>query len=153
MPRTYGLRTSRDLLAKLERDAELLRKEVTSDHFFNFVVTAYSLADWIKNDPSVSQVAKDALDLFRSSRTIQICRDLANASKHFTLDPRRNPNPRVDSVTSEQGFGMGRFGHGGFGIGEEEIHVVLEDGSVQNGLTIMENTLQEWLGFFSQYSL
>ena len=53
MSRTYGLRTASDLLAKLEHDAQLLRDEVSSDRFFNFVVTAYSLADWIKNDPAV----------------------------------------------------------------------------------------------------
>ena len=53
MTRTYGLKTAKDLLAKLERDAQHLRNEVSSDLFFNFSVTAYSLVDWISNDPSV----------------------------------------------------------------------------------------------------
>lgn len=57
MSLTYGLKTARDLLAKLERDADLLQSEVSSDRFFNFVVTAYSLADWVQADPSVRQAA------------------------------------------------------------------------------------------------
>ncbi len=53
MALTFGLRTPRDLLEKLERDAALINDEVTSDRFFNFVVTGYSMVDWIKNDSSI----------------------------------------------------------------------------------------------------
>lgn len=54
MSLTYGLETARDLFEKLSRDANLLDEEVTSDSFFNFVVTAYSLVDWVQNDPTVN---------------------------------------------------------------------------------------------------
>jgi len=47
----YGLRSPRDLLEKLKRDAMLLDEDVTSDRFFNFVVTGYSLVDWAKERP------------------------------------------------------------------------------------------------------
>jgi len=153
MSRTYGLRTARDLLAKLERDAQLLREEVSSDRFFNFVVTAYSLADWIQNDPSVPGSAKAALTSFRGQSQIQICRDLANASKHFQLDPHRNPNPTVASADSDQGFGVGRFGAGGFGVGEEEITVWLSAGNGVNGLNVMEDALREWKAFFQTHAI
>ena len=53
MSLTYGLQTAKELLEKLRRDAALLDEEVSSDRFFNFVVTGYSLIDWIKNDPAV----------------------------------------------------------------------------------------------------
>jgi hypothetical protein len=46
MTLTFGLETPRDLLEKLKRDAALLREEATSDKFFNFVVTGYSIIDW-----------------------------------------------------------------------------------------------------------
>jgi len=153
MSRTYGLRTARDLLAKLERDAELLRQEVSSDRFFNFVVTAYSLVYWIQNDPSVNSGAKSDLQRFRSTQSIQICRDLANLSKHFSLDPRRNPNPKVQSAASDQGFGVGRFGVGGYGVGEEEISVVLDNGATQDSLALIEDALRDWKTFFVQHAL
>ena len=153
MSRTYGLRTSKDLLAKLERDAQLLQEEVSSDRFFNFVVTAYSLVDWIGNDPAVPASAKTALTQFRHKSEIEICRELANASKHFQLDPRRYPNPMVASSDSEQGFGVGRYGVGGFGIGEEEITVFLSAGTSVNGLRVMEDALREWKTFFQNHAI
>lgn len=153
MPLTYGLKTARDLLAKLERDAKQLRDEVSSDRFFNFVVTAYSLADWIHNDPTVPPSAKSDLQRFRGTSQIQICRDLANASKHFQLDPKRNPNPKVTAADSEQGFGIGRFGVGGYGVGEEEITVILSAGNTLSGLKLMEDTLREWQHFFTTHGI
>ena len=153
MSRTYGLKTANDLLAKLERDARLLREEVSSDRFFNFIVTAYSLVDWVNNDPSVPASAKADLSRFRGTGQIKVCRDLANASKHFQLDPNRNPNPEVAIADSEQGFGVGRFGVGGYGVGEEKIRVWLSAGNEIDGLDVMENTLKEWNLFFTTHDL
>jgi hypothetical protein len=153
MSHTYGLKTASDLFAKLDRDAKLLREGVSSDRFFNFVVTAYSLVDWVQNDPAVPQPAKSDLQRFRSTRVIKICRDLANASKHFRLDPQRNPNPTVSDTKSDQGFGAGRFGVGGFGIGEEKITVLLGDKKSIDGLELMEDTLKDWQQFFSNYGI
>lgn len=153
MSRTFGLRTVSDLFAKLEREAGKLRQEVSSDDFFNFVVTAYSLADWIQNDPSVDASAIADLHRFRSSPCIRICRDLANSSKHFILDPRRNPTPKVESASSDQGFGMGRFGFGDFGLGEEQITVVLTDGETLDGLQFVDDVLREWKLFFDAHGI
>jgi hypothetical protein len=153
MSRTYGLKSARDLLAKLERDAALLREEVSSDRFFNFVVTAYSLADWIEKDPSVPASARSSLQQFRGTSEIQTCRDLANASKHFELDKKMSPSPTVATAESEEGFGVGRFGVGGYGVGEEEITVTLTAGNVINGLDVMENAVRAWKQFFSTHSI
>ena len=62
MALTYGLRNPRDLLDKLKRDASLLAQGVTSDKFFNFVITGYSIIDWVKNDTSISQSARSAVE-------------------------------------------------------------------------------------------
>lgn len=153
MSRTYGLKTASDLLAKLERDAQLLREEVSSDRFFNFVVTAYSLVDWIQNDPNIPAAAKADLPRFRATTSIQICRDLANASKHFQLDIKPGRKPIVTNAESEQGFGLGRFGRGGYGVGEEEVGVWLSASDRINGLDVKEQSLKEWRHFFSTHGL
>lgn len=153
MSRTYGLRTAQDLLSKLDRDAMLLREQVSSDHFFNFFVTAYSLADWVQNDPSVPASAKNALKQFRGKPEIQICKDLANASKHFELDPKKNPTPMVDSADSAQGYGVGRYGIGDYGVGEESIVVRLSAGSPVDGMDVMEEALREWKAFFHTHGI
>ena len=48
----FGLQSASDLSGKLQRDAEPLAQEVTSDNFFNFVVTGYSLIDWVRHETS-----------------------------------------------------------------------------------------------------
>ncbi len=153
MTRTYGLKSAHDLLGKLERDATLLKAEVSSDRFFNFVVTAYHLTDWIKEDPSVPQSAKNDLNTFMKTPEIQICRDLANASKHFELDKKRNPLPTVDTAKSKTGYGVGRFGAGAYGVGEESITICLTTGNMINGLDLMEKTLIAWKNFFKTHRM
>lgn len=81
-----GFQSARDLLEKLRRDLDLLEREVTSDGFFNFVVTAYSLFDSIENDGDVPAPAKTALRALRQSTKLEVCRDLANSFKHFQLN-------------------------------------------------------------------
>jgi hypothetical protein len=139
---TFGLKTPRDLLDKLKRDGCLLDDEVTSDRFFNFVITGYSLIDWVKHEPTV---ARSDVDAMYHARWIRICGDIANASKHFTLTTRR---PITSKVESQQGSGVGRFGKGGFGIGEEGIVIELNDGSSFSCLELVKNVIETWEEFF-----
>lgn len=87
MALTPGLHTVRDVFAKLKRDAALLNEAITEDRFFNFVVTGYSLIDWVKNDPAVpaSAKAKAVVDGLHKDTWLKVCGDLATASKHFEL--------------------------------------------------------------------
>jgi hypothetical protein len=92
MALTYGLLSARSLYEKLQRDAKALKEEVNSDRFFNFVVTGYSLIDWVKEDPSVPQTAQTAVkniydDIHHDQwKWIKRCGDIAIASKHFTVN-------------------------------------------------------------------
>lgn len=149
MTLTYGLRNARDLLEKLKRDAALLHDEVTSDRFFNFVVTGYSIADWLKHEPSVP---RSDVDPMYKNQWIKICGDLANASKHFELDPKKRI-PIVSKAMSDRGFGRGRFGRGGFGVGEEEICVELTGGVSYTCFAIVSNVVAEWESFFKAHNL
>jgi hypothetical protein len=153
MPLTYGLKTAKDLFQKLQRDADLLGDKITSDRFFNFVVTAYSLIDWIQEDPSVPATAKAALLQFRTTREILICRDLANASKHFQLSAARNRNPSVIATDSEQGFDIGRYDAGNFEEGEEAITVDLSAGGTTDALQIVRDVLSVWNQFFTAHNI
>jgi len=90
MSLTFDLLSVQDLFAKLQRDADALDQEVTSDRIFNFVVTGYSMIDWVNNDPSVPATAKTAaaVQSLYSKKWLKVCGDLATASKHFTLTSR-----------------------------------------------------------------
>jgi hypothetical protein len=149
MTLTYGLRTPRDLFEKLKRDALLLDEEVTSDRFFNFVVTGYSLIDWLKHEPSVLPADTEAM---YKDQWIKICGDLATASKHFALDPKKR-TPITSKAESERGYGLGRYGKGGFGIGEEDIQIELNNGTSFYCLELVQSVIDTWETFFRVHGL
>lgn len=152
MSLTFGLSSAKDLHAKLHRDAALLEKEVTSDGLFNFVVTGYSLVDWVKKDTSVPAAARTAkeVDVLYADRWLEVCGDLATAAKHFTFKKRI---PITTSATSRKGWGMGRLGKGGYGVGEESIKVQLNDGTEFSALELVKGVLASWDNFFSRHGI
>lgn len=150
MPLTYGLLSARSLYEKLQRDAEALDEEVNSDRFFNFVVTGYSLIDWVKTDPSVPTTAQTAVTALYDDRWLKVCGDLATASKHFSVTRHRLITL---SATSEQGFGIGRYGRGGFGVGEKRIEVELTDNSSFNCFDLVNGVMNTWDNFFSSHGI
>lgn len=153
---TYGLSGPRDLLKKLKRDAALLAEEVTSDRFFNFVVTAYSILDWVKTDPVSPPAASGALSGMYDDKWIRVCRDLANASKHFVLrwDERKpDRGPVTSGASSKQGYGIGRYGVAAYGVGEESIQITLNDGSSFSSPEFVEGVVDAWDSFFLSQGL
>lgn len=146
MSLTPSLSSAIDLFGKLQRDAAAIQKHVTSDEFFNFVVTGYSLIDWVKNDPSLSPSAKANVSGLYKDRWLKVCGDLANASKHFILDKR---TPITNSASAQSGFGVGRWGGGLFGQAEESIIIELNDGTSFGCLDLVREVVSTWQNFFA----
>jgi hypothetical protein len=144
----YGLKTARDLFEKLKRDADALRAGVASDGLFNFVVTGYHLCEWVAKDPSLSTAAKAEAEVFRDEEVIQVCRDLANASKHWTITYY---TPSVDTAESRQGWGCFRWGRGTWGVGEEETVITMKSGGSYNALELKDRVVALWEAFFSKH--
>ncbi|MCK4795254.1 MAG: hypothetical protein KAV87_66605 [Desulfobacteraceae bacterium] len=142
----YGLKTAADLYAKLQRDAQRLDDTVDSDRFFNFVMTASHLRQWIENDPSVAREVRSRLGHEAKSDMLAICTDIANASKHFAARPTKV----TDVALSIRGFGAGRFGKGKFGIGEETITIKLKDGTEINALDLVAQVLDLYARVFGK---
>ena len=136
MSLTFGFTSAKDFHAKLQHNAALIDREVTGDALFNFVINGYSLIDWVKNDPSVPVAAKEAAELgaLYADKWLKVCGDLATAVKHFTLTGRI---PITASATSKQDYGVGRYGKGGYGVGEESIKVLLNDGTTFSALELV----------------
>jgi len=152
MPLTFGITSLSDLFAKLKRDAKALDEEVTSDLLFNFVVTGYSMIDWVKNDPTVPASAKVQMevDALYKDKWLKVCGDLATAVKHFSLTSRK---PITDSTTTERGYGVGRFGKGRWGVGEESIEVKLNDGTSFSCLDLAKGVIGTWETFFKSHRI
>lgn len=152
MSLTPGLDHAVDLFGKLRRDAELLNDGVTSDRFYNFVVTAYSLIDWVKQDESLPEAArtKSGIQALHDEPWLRVCGDLATASKHFKLTRR---TAVTASASSTGGYGMGRFDKGTYGTGEESIEVQINDGSTWTALEFATGVIQAWLQFFGRHEI
>ncbi|WP_029922414.1 hypothetical protein [Nevskia soli] len=152
MTLNYGLTSIRDLFAKLQRDAAALDEEVNSDRMFNFVITGYSMIDWVKNDPSVPTAAKAAVAVqaLRDDIWLKACGELANASKHFVL---KKQSPTTASATTAQGYGVGRYGMGGYGVGEESIDILLNDGASFHCLDLVNGVVGSWQRFFLSHGI
>ncbi|MBN1411670.1 MAG: hypothetical protein JW969_12555 [Spirochaetales bacterium] len=142
----YGFNNAKDLLSKLKRDISLLDEQVTGDRFFNFIITAYHLLEWIKNDESLSLEVRNEVECIYDNKYFIICHDIANASKHFEL---LKP-PKTQSAVSNQGWGCGRYGKGAWGVGEESIDIVCSDGTKINALTLSQEILKMWESFFTK---
>jgi hypothetical protein len=145
-----GLNGPRDLLEKLRRDAALLDGEVTSDKLFNFVITAYSLIDWVKNNPTLPSPVRKAVLAMYQDPWVRVCGDLATAAKHFELDRRA---PITLEAESQRGYGCGRYGKGVYGVGEEQIEVKLSDGSSIPCLELATDVIKAWDRFFTSHGL
>ena len=152
MTLTFGLSNTRDLFAKLRRDADLLVQEVTSDRLFNFAVTGYSLIDWLRNDPAIPASAncQPIIDALHADPWLKVCGDICTASKHFLITQRV---PITASAASTQGFGVGRWGKGASGIGEESIDIQLNDGTSFTCLDLVNGVLTAWESFFLAHGI
>ncbi|AFY84110.1 hypothetical protein [Oscillatoria acuminata] len=143
MSLTFDFNSVSQLFEKLKRDASLLDEEVTSDRLFNFVLTGYSMIDWVKNGPSVPESATEDSEVqsLYTDQWLKICGDLATACKHVRLTRR---TPITSSATSVSGFGRGRLGQGSFGNGEESITVELNDGTTFDCCELVQGVLETW---------
>lgn len=104
---TFGFNSAKDVYEKLIRDGKKLDDNPRSkDECFNFAVTAWQLYDdWLKNDDSMSSLAKAKYknakihmnDMMRGLASV------ANSSKHMYLwkSLRNKPNFNVVDVVYE----------------------------------------------------
>jgi hypothetical protein len=135
---------------KLLRDHDRLTDEVTGDAFFDFTVTGYSLIDWVKKDPAVPLAASSSVTELYEDRWLKVCGDIATGMKHFTLEKR---TPITASVHEAQGYGIGRFGKGAFGVGESDIVVDLKSGQSLGCLELADGVVQTWAAFIQRHGL
>jgi hypothetical protein len=145
-----GIKSTRELFDKAVRELAKLEDKVSPDNFANFVITAYSICDWVEKDPAVPALARSDLQAFRSTPAMAACRDLANGTKHFLLN---YPNTVVVDATCTTGFGMGRYSKGPYGVGEPTIQVTLVDGTVADGLQLAREITDEWRKFLATHGV
>ena len=141
-------KTAAEHFDKLKKVAARIENEVHKDDLDDFFKTAYHLLEITREDPTATPAQKAGADALRRHAEFAICRDICNGQKHFRLDPKRNPNPVVADAKTEEGYGVGRFGAGGYGVGEQSVTVELSDGTTRNALDLVRAVMAKWIGVF-----
>lgn len=85
---------------------------------------------------------------------MRICRDIANGSKHFSIDPESGPYkkhpPIVSSANMVQGgYGVARYGRGVYGVGESSYRVFVGEEQF-NMLDVASDTIVLFGEFFAK---
>ena len=101
-------RASKDIVNELESTTRSKSLEQMLDTAYGFFLSCYHLREWVKKDNKVAQDIKDKLPTFEkvdSSLQFLMCRDLANKSKHATLEDtgRYKPNDVNTKIESSGG--------------------------------------------------
>src|SRR5688500_18531056 len=118
-----------DHFGKLNRLANRIEKAVHKDDLDDYLKSAYHLLEIVEKDPNTSSCQKAQAKALRSDPEFQLCREITNRQKHFVLNAKQHPNPRVKDATIEQGFGVGRYGAGAYEVGEQSVTINLNDGT------------------------
>jgi hypothetical protein len=153
MPLTFDDNTARDKFNRCKRDAASLDQEVTTDGFVTFAENAWHLRDWILQDPVVPQAARDEVGPWKTTKPIpelSVCQDIANSNKHMKITLY---SPSTADASSNQGWGVGRYGKGGYGIGEQQITITMTDGTVFDALAVVRAVTRLWEDFFARHAL
>src|SRR5262249_28170885 len=74
-----------------------------ADYLYAFFENAFHLRDWLLDTDAVTSPQIEAL--FATHVEMRLCRDLANAHKHFSLRRPSQPEPPSEVREYVQGYG------------------------------------------------
>jgi hypothetical protein len=101
----YKYNSFKALFEKLRRDRNRLWKAIKDenetelcDNFFDFCVTAHALRDWVIKENSCVLTENAVHNTCNSYEVLQMCRDIANANKHFGLNEDKERTKKTYSV-------------------------------------------------------
>lgn len=151
-----SLQNPNDLLLKLCRESINVytskKDQEVLDRFFNFCITAHSLRDWvIKSGDLDENAVHNYCNKFDSLR---MCRDIANANKHFGLHPEK--------ISSVSAIDKKELSYHPMAPGEIDPKTIIKKPSLevldQNGNKInlksfMDNSIEAWVNVFDHFSI
>jgi hypothetical protein len=108
------------------------------DMMWSFFQHCWHVKDWLRNDPLASAAQKQAaIKMAHRSRTLKICRDLCNGTKHLRLDrPGSGAGATHQHLEIEIAPGWGRT----------MIDSVIDDGhgKLISGKQLAGESIAEW---------
>lgn len=107
------------------------------DFLYAFFESAFHLGDWLLDTGAVSRAALDAL--FAANVEMRLCRDLANAHKHYSLRNKpRQPRPPAEALEYAPSRGT---------VTANTSLTILSDGEQYEAFALARRILDVWEHF------
>lgn len=116
------------------------------DEVYAFFQNCYHLKDWIKNDDTVTQLAKDKVEDFIDKNVcMSICADLCNGSKHLKLikPSRSKKDPKLQGLKVSMKRGEPKP------IIKVKISIKTKTGTI-DALELVSECVQKWEEFIKK---
>ena len=137
----------------LRRIEDQNRKQLDyEDDFWAFCQNCWHLKDWIKNDPSLPPIAREAIeDEVKKYPALIIFADLANRSKHLELRPSSNrvggklsgKDVTIHAPTFHLNTKNGESKSEGGSV-EYNYRIISNDGVEYPGLKLARTAIDDW---------
>lgn len=136
-------------LRKLRRIvARLGSQEMHVDDLDDFCKTAWHLVELVEKNPDSTRDMKRRASRLRADPDIVLCQYVATVEKHAESKPEVAARAGLRTVSVRQGWGVGRFGKGAWGVGEQSVTFELEDGTERNAIAFAAAVLRKWEAVF-----
>jgi hypothetical protein len=138
-PRNYGSQFER-VKRFLERLKNRHRNHVEyEDDMLAFFLNCWHLKDWVGHDDKVPEDKRNAIrDLVHADSTLQLCRSLANGSKHLSPQAAEHKLTVVDMTgLSAQHAGV-------------DLVIALNGGTVRSGYDLAHECVRAWEAIFAK---
>ena len=141
---------AREQLARVERALDRIKRRGATDNdeddLLCFFMHCWHLKDWIKHDATLpSSIAPRVEEDVNKRRSLRICADIANRTKHLTLTNKRL-DAKIDRKYIEAYDGVERDATATYGV-------TLDDGSTVDAHSIAEEAVDDWKALFSAYNI
>jgi hypothetical protein len=138
---TGGWHAQLDRVRRWHRRASIAIDPVDrADFLYAFFENAFHLRDWLKDAGAASD--NDLNTFFASSADMRLCRDLANAHKHYSLRSPSQPAPPSEAREYAPGNGNLCF---------DVSLVILSDGTKHDAFELATRILRAWEDFISSH--
>lgn len=137
----HQLDRTRRFLERIEESYEELGDMdpvVFQDNMWSFFQHCWHVKDWVRNDPIVPQATKDLVVTdAEQSRTLTICQDLCNGTKHLKL---RTPQSGAGASTKHIEMTIAPE------VGRLEMDCIVDDGNGKDlsGKALARDCLKAW---------
>jgi hypothetical protein len=129
IPNLRVFRSAIDVFQKLKHEVSKLETNIHVYDFFNFVITAHILQEWLLKDSTLPDLMRLKAKEIEKNQFWQVCKEISNGNKHFYLDHETKTITAISHVklnpkSFDWGLSLEDGGYEAFVIGLRDGHFI-----------------------------